>query len=124
MWLELFGATLAPEKVAEPIKTYPPRASRYRLEVDVTFIGEDSRCEGRAINVSASGLLAKFDHPPELWTNGRLEMEAGEHYLSLPVRVARAQGNEVGFAFFLESENDRASIDILILAVIDHPLLD
>jgi hypothetical protein len=122
MWFDRFHSAPAIAKVAEPSPAPPPRATRFQLDALVSFAGEEGTQEGRCINVSESGLLARFDTPPELWTNGRLNLEAGEHFLSIQARVARIQGKEAGFAFLFSNDSDRAAIAILLASVLDHPL--
>jgi hypothetical protein len=86
------------------------------------FVADDCVYTGQCINVSQSGLLARFEKPPELWSRGKIELEAKEHLLTIHARVARRQDNEVGFAFSLDTENDWAAISILIQAVSKFPL--
>ncbi len=121
MWFDRFRSTRSTAKAAEIPTTSPARATRFRLEVPVAFVAAERRHEGCCINVSSSGLLARFDDTPELWINGKVELEAGEHYLSIHARVARLQGNEAGIAFLLNTDNDRAAIAILLGSVLDNP---
>ena len=72
--------------------------------------------------MSDTGLLARFNEPPELWIDGELSLEAGSHYLSLYARVARRHDRDVGFAFCINNDNDRASVAILVNSVVDWPL--
>lgn len=117
MWFNLFRSSADSSEPVEMPVANQPRATRFPLDAAVSFVVDGSRHEGRCINVSESGLLATFDHPPDVWLDGKVELEAGGYYLTIPVRVARMDGNDVGFAFRLNTENDRAAIRILIDAV-------
>lgn len=122
MWLDRFrSAPARTESVDLPV-TITARATRFHLDVVVSFVEDDRTYTGQCINVSQSGLLARFDNAPEPWSEGKVELETKEHYLNIHARVARRQGNEVGFAFSLKTENDRAGISILIQAVSHCPL--
>ena len=122
MWFNLFRSSAESSGPVETPGNDQPRATRFRLDADVSFVVDGRRHEGRCINVSESGLLAGLDNPPDVWVEGKLELEAGAHYLNIQVRVARVEGNDVGFAFCLDTENDRAAIRILIDSVSGSPL--
>ena len=117
MWRDLFRSSPEQAKAVEIPVISQARATRYELDVLVSFVGDECKHDGQCINVSDSGLLAKFDKPPELWTDGQLSLEAGAHYLSIHARVARLQGKEVGFAFSVLTDNDQSAISILIDSV-------
>jgi hypothetical protein len=121
MWLDRFRSSPATRQIEEPPNAPAPRATRFKLDSPVSFSGDEGTYDGHCINVSESGLLARFNKLPEVWTNGKLTLEAGEHYLTIPARVARHQGQEVGFAFALDSENDRDAVAILIRSVQPTP---
>jgi hypothetical protein len=122
MWFNLFRSSAESSGPLEMPAKEQPRATRFRLDADVSFVVEGRRHEGRCINVSESGLLASLDPPPDVWVEGEVELEAGGHYLNIPVRVARVAGNDVGFAFSLDTENDRVAMRILIESVSASPL--
>jgi len=122
MWFNRFRSPAESSGPLEMPAKEPPRAVRFRLDVDLSFIVDGRRHEGRCINVSESGLLASLDHAPEVWVEGRVELEAGGHYLNIPVRVARVEGNDAGFAFCLNTENDRAAARILVDSVSGDPI--
>ena len=122
MWLDRFRPLPEPTEPAEGSPLTQPRGTRFQLEAPICFAEAELRLDGQCINVSDSGLLAKFDKAPELWAEGQLTLEAGEHYLTLHARVARLQGNDAGFAFSVETENDRATIEILLNSVSSHPV--
>ena len=122
MWFNLFRSSAESSGPLEMPAKEQPRATRFRLDADISFVVDGRRHEGRCINVSESGLLAGLDHPPDVWVEGEVELEAGGHYLNVPVRVARVEGNDVGFAFCLNTENDRAAVSILINSVSGSPL--
>jgi hypothetical protein len=94
-----------------------PRATRYPLAVPISFVTDEERYEGHSVNLSESGLLASFSSAPELWVDGKIEMEAGNHYLDIHARVARLEGNGVGLAFCLNTDSDRAAVAVLILVI-------
>ena len=123
MLLPLFR-WLPSKKPQQKIVSVRSRATRFKLEIPVSFGGDGFRFEGHCLNVSDTGLLARFNEPPELWIDGELLMEAGGHYLTLYARVARRNNRDVGFAFCINNDNDRASVAILINSVLDSPLPD
>ena len=121
MWFDRFRPSTTPETTVRiPI----PRSKRFRLEVPISFTMDAVTFEGQCLNVSNSGLLATFEKAPEIWNDGLLLLEAGDHYLSINARVARIQERNVGFAFLIETENDRAAVSILVESVSDYPLMD
>ena len=122
MWFNFFHSSAESRGPLEIPATKQPRAERFRLDADISFIVDGRRHDGRCINVSESGLLASLDHPPDVWVEGEVELEAAGHYLNIPVRVARVAGDEVGFAFCLDTENDRVAMRILIDSVSGNPL--
>lgn len=122
MWFNLFRSSAESSGPLEMPADNQPRAKRFKLDVDVSFVVDGRRHEGRCINVSESGLLACLDHAPDVWVEGQVELEGGGHYLDIQVRVARVEGNDVGFAFCPNTENDRAAIRILIDSVSGSPL--
>ena len=122
MWLDRFRSYPQQEKPLASPTACQARATRFKLDLPVSFSGDGRTHEGRCINVSETGLLARCDDLPDLWTDGRLALEAGEHYLTIRARVARLQGKDVGFAFAITDDNDRAAISLLIAAVSDCPL--
>ncbi len=124
MWLDRFRLSPEHSKTVELPTSYQPRSTRFQLEVPVSFAVDDQKYLGQCINVSETGLLARFKDLPELWTDGRLFLESGEHYLSINARVARIQGNDVGFAFAILGSNDQETIKVLITSVSDHPMPD
>ena len=63
-----------------------------------------------------------FDYPPDVWVEGEVELQAGGYYLNIQARVARVERNDVGFAFCLNTENDRAALRILIDSGFGRPL--
>ena len=114
MGLDLFRSSAESSALVESQATDRPRATRVRLDAEVSFVVGGRRHKGRCINVSESGLLACFDHPPDVWVEGEVELQAGGYYLNIQARVARVERNDVGFAFCLNTENDRVALRILI----------
>ena len=126
MWLDRFRSRQDSTHVVELQTSYQPRAKRFQLNALISFDEDGLKYDGYCVNVSATGVLATFAPPgvPELWTEGRLSLEAGEHYLSIGARVARLEANNVAFAFCIDTDNDRATIGILLDSVSDHPVTD
>ncbi len=124
MWLDRFRSSATQTKAVETPLSHQQRATRFLLDIPVSLIEDGSERIGQCINVSESGVLATFDQPPELWTDGQLAFQAGEHYLSIKARVARVHGRQAAFAFLIHNENDRATIKILVASVSDRPMLE
>ncbi len=93
---------------------FQPRPHRFDLNVPLTFAADGEVVCGHCVNVSQSGMLALFDIPLELFTNGELSLTVGEYVLSIRARVARTQGKDAGLAFFLTTENDHRTVAILL----------
>ncbi|ADW69914.1 PilZ domain-containing protein [Granulicella tundricola] len=91
-----------------------PRPARFDLNLALTFAGDEGVLEGHCVNVSASGMLAAFARPVELFTNGELSLLVGEFYVNVKARVARTQGFDAGLAFIIETENDRHAVRLLV----------
>jgi hypothetical protein len=124
MWLGRFATFSGNTKLVEPRPSYPLRATRFELDARVFFTGDDRAYAGQSIDVSRSGLLARFRNLPEIWTIGQLELEVGSHYFNIPGRVVRLEGDEVGFAFKLFSQRDLSAVSLLIDSVSGRPLFD
>ena len=90
------------------------RSARYSVDLPLTFIADGVEVAGHAINVSQSGVLARFSEPLELWITGDLAMLVGEYYVTLPAKVARVQEGEFGMAFVQRTENDERAVGILM----------
>ncbi len=93
---------------------YAPRAARVDLSLPLTFSAEGASEAGHCLNISASGLLASFAHPPELWTSGDLSLEAAGIHLAVPARVARVDGFEAGLAFAFGNDRQHEAVHQLI----------
>lgn len=122
MWLERFRTTPERRKAVEATTLSQVRATRFQLSLPISFAADGNIYSGVSLNVSDSGLLATCDQVPDLWVDGELSLEAGEHYLNIHARVARIDGNNVGFAFSILTENDRAAIGVLINSASDCPV--
>ncbi len=94
---------------------YVPRAARVDLSLPLTFIAEGARQTGHCLNISGSGLLANFAHPPELWTVGELSITAAGINFIVPARVARVVGSEAGLAFAFANDAQREAAQQLVV---------
>ncbi len=90
------------------------RAHRIEASFPVEFCVGGEVVQGSCINISASGLLALFDEPLDLWTVGELTLQFAGGLLGIKARVARVAGREAGFSFSLGKGDDRAAIDTAI----------
>ncbi len=90
------------------------RPARFDLNVPLSFRTEDAVEEGHCINVSATGMLAVFNQPVELFTEGELSLLVGEYFVTIRARVARVQNGDHGLAFQIDNENDRLTVQILV----------
>jgi hypothetical protein len=86
------------------------RAHRLDLSFPVRFCADDEIAEGHCQNISASGLLASFHRPPELWARGQLDLRCGNEEYSLQARVARVEESRAAFAFLFRDDGERAAI--------------
>ncbi len=93
-----------------PMLTYPSRAPRLDLSLPLQFTSAEGVFGGHCLNVSASGLLAIFDQPPDLWTHGSLLLHYGDDQIVLEAHVARVEGNEAGLTFLPHGEHEREAI--------------
>jgi len=90
------------------------RDDRLDLSFPVEFRLGELRLRGSCQNLSASGMLARFNAPPELWTEGVLLCDAGVMTLELRVRVVRAEDREIGFMFQFRDERERAEVRLVV----------
>lgn len=98
------------------------RAPRFALKVPVVLYLRDHMASGQSINVSESGMLARFDRTLDIWLKGHLCAVAGEWHLSIDVHIARVDGRVTALAFEIKGEGDRTTIQKLIeLAEHEHP---
>jgi PilZ domain-containing protein len=95
-------------------KVFAPRAPRFDLRTPVVLHLPEGIVKGYSVNVSESGMLAKFDRPVDIWAEGRLSADVGEWNLSINFRVARIEGRDTGLCFHIANEGDRKTIQKLI----------
>ena len=90
------------------------RARRLDLSFPLRFEGDCADASGHCMNVSESGLLARFDRPMEVWDVGELSLHFGEKVLLVRAKVARVNENEAGLAFLLRGEADRLAVEEMV----------
>lgn len=90
------------------------RAPRLDLSFPLEFTLGKYTVAGHCLNLSESGLLATFTHPPDLWTTGDLVLHFGESSCHLEARVARVNGFEAGFAFFYKTEAEHVAVRSMV----------
>lgn len=97
-----------------PVRSYAERADRLDLSFPVEFREEDGRTRGSCLNISASGLLARFQRPLELWTSGDLWCDTGATILELRVRIVRANDREIGMTFQFRNDLEREAVQSVV----------
>jgi hypothetical protein len=95
-------------------KVLAPRAPRFDFRTPVVLFLPQGIMKGYSVNVSESGMLAKFDRPVDIWAEGRLSADVGEWNLSINIRVARIEGRETGLSYHIANEGDHKTIQKLI----------
>jgi hypothetical protein len=75
---------------------------------------------GYCLDISASGMLAKFDKPVAIWLVGEITVLLEEGHVHIGVRVARVNGREAGLAFHIEDNNDRSAVGRLMNFALQH----
>lgn len=93
---------------------FQPRAERLNLSFPVTFFGDGDTLPGSCLNISLSGLFARFTRPPELWVTGRIALETGKATLTLDARIARVFDREAGVAFLFHTEAEHEAVRDLV----------
>jgi PilZ domain len=93
---------------------FPPRAPRFDLRTPVVLLLPQGIVKGYSVNVSESGMLARFDRLVDIWAEGRLEAVIGDWDISINIRVARIEGRETGLRYNIANEGDRMTIQRLI----------
>lgn len=107
---------------------YQERAHRVDASFSLEFITDGERIYGVCQNLSASGMLAKFTVPLEIWTLGEVDLHFGTNLLGVKVRVVRVIGLEAGLAFIGEDEHWYEEVRALIDAaqkgglLLSHPV--
>ncbi len=99
---------------ADPASSFVERATRFDLDSSLVFESSAGKVRGRCRNVSASGMLAAFDEPLDIWLKGRVSIVAGEWHLDLKVRVVRTEGRLAGMSFQADTDEDRSAIERLL----------
>jgi hypothetical protein len=102
------------------VNQYQPRPFRSDLELPIRFFSTDGLASGHCLNISASGMLAKFDKPVAIWLAGELTILLEEQSINIGVRVARVNGRKAGLSFQIEDDKDRLTIDRLMDFVSAH----
>ena len=90
------------------------RAERFEVSLPVRFLADDRILAGLSVNVSETGMLARFDRPAEVWAEGLLSTMVEGNFIGLEARVARAQGTDAGLTFHLRDEKDRQAVRMLL----------
>ena len=90
------------------------RPTRFDLNASLSFKADEDIVEGHCVNVSASGMLAVFNQPVELFTVGEISMLIGEYYINITGRVARVLSNDHGIAFLIDNDSDRLTAKVLV----------
>ena len=75
------------------------RARRVQLYLQVVFEHAGGTAEGKAIDISESGILVEFDQVMDVWTTGELSILGQLWHLHIEARVARVDGRQAAFAF-------------------------
>jgi len=96
------------------VSDIPERAERFELSILVRFQAEDRILAGLSVNVSESGMLARFDHPAEIWSEGLLSTVVEGNFIGIEARVARMHGADAGLTFHIRNEKDRQALRILL----------
>jgi PilZ domain len=99
---------------ASTVKEYESRSFRSDLGLPVRFFSAEGLITGHSVNISASGMLARFDKPVAIWMVGELNIHLDEGYINLRARVARIAGREAGLAFYIDDDDDRLAIGRLL----------
>ena len=91
------------------------RAARYALKVPVRFRSADGLVLGETVDMSASGMLVRFDREMDVWLSGEMSTFVHAHPLTLRVRVIRADDRMAGVAFLIRSDADREAVKELMV---------
>jgi len=102
------------------VDQFPPRALRYDADFPIRFFSGYGPLSGRCVNISASGMLAEFDRPVDIWTTGELTILLDDGYIHIGARVARVDGRKAGLAFHIEGDADGVAIERLLAFASEH----
>lgn len=89
---------------------YQNRAERVAARFPVTLTIENQSLSGECINISESGMLARFPVSLELWTIGEATLHFAEGVLALRTRVARVLDLEAGLVFLFTNDDQRSTV--------------
>jgi hypothetical protein len=121
MWFDRFLSSPVHEKVEENPVPVQHNVENFEFKAAVSFTSDESRKDGQCLSMSDSGLVAAFEHPPEPWTDGQLAMTVLEQPVNIPARVARVNGQNVGFSFLIHNNEELAFITALIASILNPP---
>jgi hypothetical protein len=121
MWFERFRSSPVQEKTEKMPVQGRHSVEHLALNLPVSFTSDESTRDGQCLSMSDSALLAAFEHPPELWTDGHVVITVLKQSIKIPARVARVNGHDVGFSFVSGNDEDLASVNALIDSVLNPP---
>lgn len=121
MWFDRFRSSPVQEKTEHNPARGQQGLEYVEFKASVSFTSDGSRQDGQCLRVSDSGLLAAFEHQPELWTDGHLAMTVLDQPIRIPARVARVNGHDVGFSFLISKDEDQIFLAVLIDSVVNPP---
>ncbi len=90
------------------------RAPRIDVRFAIEFSADGSKFVGVCLNISKSGLLGKFSHALDPWTEGELALDFAEGFMGIKARVARAVDCEAALVFLFRNDGDRQFIESVI----------
>lgn len=96
------------------MQNYQTRAPRLDLNLPLHFFSSDEMIPGHCVNVSASGMLAVFNLPIDLWLEGDISFFIEDQHFSIKARVIRVDGGDIGFRFHIDSDADKLTIQELL----------
>ena len=96
------------------MREHVERAKRVDLSFPVCFVDDGQENQGHCLNISESGLMARFEHEPDLWATGALQLSFAGNAVALPVRVVRCVDQQAGIVFLFEDESQRQAIRALV----------
>ncbi len=111
------GKADGPNELSAITSIFTSRAAREQCQVPISFHADGKTVAGHSVDLSQSGMLARFEEPLEAWITGNLIIRFNEDLFVVRARVARVDGSQAGLAFRPETQEEHEAVRMLIASL-------